>query len=293
MSLVKYRAFVNVAELGSLTKAAKLMGYSQPGISKMMDSLEDELNISLFIRNGPAIELTDNGKQVYSYCKKIVKCDDDLVNAVNAMNGLLTGSIHIGALNSVIQSFVPNIIKSYSSVYPKIQIYLNEIPTGEIIKQLKSNTIDIGFTSEFNFRGLEFIPLFKDRIRLIVNKNHPFASYGKISIKTLNGCDFITLPSEGRDLIDVVMGTEKFTPIVTYCVHSDAAAVSMVAADLGVYIISDLQCQHLPENVVKLEFEEDLFRVKGIGIQSQKKASPALKEMIKIAKLRAAEIFAE
>lgn len=286
MSLIKYRAFLHVVEQGSLTKAAKLLGYSQPGISKMIESLEDELNISLFIRNGSSIELTDNGKQVYTYCKEVVKHDDELINAVNAMNGLLTGNIRIGALNSIIQDYVPAIIKAYSSEHPIIQISLNEIPSFEVIEQLAGGTIDIGFTSKFNVKGIEFIPLFHDPCRLIVNKNHPFAVRETISISDLNGCDFIMLPPEGQDLINTVKETEKFAPLVKYYVHSDAAAVSMVAADLGVYIISEMQCKYLPANVVKKEFIEDVFRVMGIGIKSQKKASAALKEMIRIAKLQ-------
>ena len=81
-----------------------------------------------------------------------------------------------------------------------------------IIEQLKDNLLDIGFTSKFEAKGLEFIPLFKDPIRLIVNKNHPLASYKTISIKDLNGCDFIMIPSIGDDLINVIKGEEKNSP---------------------------------------------------------------------------------
>lgn len=290
MSSVKYRAFINVVEQGSLTKAAKMMGYSQPGISKMIDSLEKEWNIPLFVRNSSSLDLTDNGKQIYTYCKKIVKIENELGDAVNAMHGLLTGSIRIGALNSIIVDFVPNLIKSYTSAYPIIQIHLDELCSYDIIDYLKDDMIDIGFTSKFEAKGIEFIPLFKDAARLIVNKDHPFASYGKVPINALNGCDFITLPPEGNDVILAVKRRGDFTPVVKFYVHSDAAAVSMVAANLGAYIISEMQCRHLPETVVKKEFEEDAYRVMGIGIKSPKSTSPALKEMIRIAKLRAESI---
>ena len=287
MSITKYRAFIHVLEQGSITGAAKTMGYSQPGISKMMDSLEAELNISLFRRNGSSIEPTDNGKAVYAYCREIVKAEDALFDAVNAMNGLITGTIHIGALNSIILDYVPKVIKTYSNTYPIIQIHLDELSYAEIIDQLKINAIDIGFTSEFRVRGLEFVPLFRDPIRLIVNKEHPFAAYGALPISSLNGCNFITLPPGGDDLLIAVRKTEKFTPIANYYVHSDAAAISMVSADLGVYIISEMQCRHLPDNVVKLRFQEDVYRTMGIGVNSHKSISPAVKEMLRISKLHA------
>lgn len=286
MSFIKYRAFIHVVELGSLTKAAEALQYSQPGISKMMDSLEEELNLSLFVRKGPALELTENGKQIYVYCKDIVRREDELINAANAMNGLLTGTIRIGALNSIILDYTPNVIKAYSNAHPMIQIFLDELSYAEIIEDLKNGTIDIGFTSMFSEKSLEFIPLFNDPIRLIVNKDHPLASCGKIPISALDDSDFISLPSGGDDLLVVVKNTQKFTPVNKYYVHSDAAAVAMVAADLGVYIISEMQCKNLPENVVKKEFEEDLFRVMGIGIKYAKNVSPAIKEMIRISKLQ-------
>lgn len=286
MSMTKYRAFVHTVELGSLTRAAEVMQYSQPGISKMMDSLEDELNLSLFVRKGPALELTENGKQIYIYCKDIVRREDELINAANAMNGLLTGTIRIGALNSIILEYTPNVIKTYSNAHPIIQIFLDELSYAEIIDDLKNGTIDIGFTSKFSEKSLDFIPLFKDPIRLIVNKDHPLASCSKIPISALDNSDFISLPPGGDDLLVVVRNRQKFTPINKYYVHSDAAAVAMVSARLGVYIISEMQCRNLPDNVIKKEFEEDLFRVMGIGIKYTKNVSPTIKEMIRISKLQ-------
>ena len=76
------------------------------------------------------------------------------------------------------------------------------------------------------------------------------------------------IPSIGDDLINVIKGEEKFTPVVKYYVHSDVAAVAMVSKNLGVYIISELQCDNLPDNVIKLNFEKDVYRIMGIGINS-------------------------
>ena len=288
MNLIKYRAFIKTAEYGSLTKAAKDLKYSQPGISKMIETLENEWDISLFSKNRSYMELTDNGKQLYSYCKEIIRIEDELNDTVNAMHGLLTGYIRIGALNSIIIDFVPNVIKTYTNTYPIIQISLNELNSFDVVSHLKENMIDIGFTSKFSEKGLEFIPLFRDPIRLIVNKEHPFAVYDKVPISALNGCEFIMLPPEGQDLITVVKKRERFQAAVKFHVHSDIAAISMVAANLGAYIISDMQCNNLPDNVVKKEFQEDVYRVMGIGMRNQKTISPALRELINIAKSRAA-----
>lgn len=154
-----------------------------------------------------------------------------------------------------------------------------------IIETLRDGTIDIGFTSEFNVKGLEFIPLFKDPCRLIVSNQHPFASYDKIPISALNGCEMIAEPPGGDEAIKAVKKKHKFTPVVRYYIHADAAAQAMVAANLGAYIIPDLQCHTLPEGIKVIEFEEGVYRVMGCAVKSLKKTSSAVKEIINIAKI--------
>lgn len=283
MGFTKYRAFVHVVECGSLTKAAVMMGYSQPGVSKMVESLEAELKVSLFVRNGSSLKLTENGRRIYAYCKEIVQRYDDMINVTNAMNGLLTTNLRIGAVNSMMQAYVPQLIKAYSDAYPSVLISLDELNSYDIIDALKNNNIDVGFTNSFDLPGMEFVPLFNDPVRLIVNTASPLASKKKIPVSALNGCNIITIPSKGDDLIAAVRKTYNFNSVSRYTVHSDAAAIAMVSAGLGSYIISEMQCHRLPENVVKLEFKEDIHRVMGMGFHTYSIMPPALEEMKKAA----------
>lgn len=284
MSLIKYRAFMKAVETGSLTKTARAMGYSQPGISKMIESLENELNTTLFMRNGSNIEITETGKIAYKYAVKMVEQETAMVDAIHSVNGLIIGSIRIGALNSIIIECVPRIIKEYSDAHPIIEISLNQLSFAEVIDELRSNNIDIGFTSKFSVPGLKFIPLFKDPIRLLVHREHPFASYDKVPIDALNNCDMIMLPPGGDDVVLAVKNKKNFSVHTKYYVHSDSAATSMVAAGLGVYIISSMQCGNLPDTVIAKELDTDVYRTMGIGIKLQKTDSPAVREMIRIAK---------
>lgn len=284
MSFTKYRAFIRVVELGSITKAATELGYSQPGVSKMLDSLEDELGITLLIRNNTAVIPTDEGLQVLAHCREIVKHENDLYDLTDSIRGLVRGKIRIGSQNSMMVNYTPKVISTYSSTYPNIELFLYEMPHADIISQLLNNSIDIGFASEFSVKGLSFHPLFKDPIVLIVNEKHPFASYEKIPISALNGCDFI-MPEQGWDDLNVIVtNRKKFTPAVKYTVRSDTGAISMVSENLGVYIISDMQTGMLPDNVVVKPFEENVYRIMGFGIRSVKTVSPAVKEMMRITK---------
>ncbi len=282
MSFTKYKAFIRVVELGSITKAAVELGYSQPGVSRMLDSLEDELGIKLLVRNNTSVEATEEGKLVLKHCREIVSHENDLFNLTNSIKGLICGKVRIGSLNSMLVNFTPQIVSAYSLAYPNISLFLNEMPFSDITKELTNNGIDIGFTSEFKVKGLEFHPLFEDPVCLIINEKHPFASYDKIPISILNGCDFI-MPEDGwDDLIKMVSKKKPFAPSVKYTVRGDTGAVSMVSENLGVYIISKMQTSLLPSNIVVREFEEKVCRTMGFGVRSLKNASPAVKELIKI-----------
>lgn len=287
MSFTKYKAFIRVVDLGSITKAATELGYSQPGVSRMLDSLEDELGITLLVRNNTSVEATEEGKLVLKHCREIVSHENDLFNLTNSIKGMICGKVRIGSQNSMLVNFVPKLISTYSLAYPNISLFLNEMPFSDIIKQLSNNKIDIGFGSEFKVKGLEFHPLFNDPICLIVNRHHPFASYDRIPVNALNGSDFI-MPEDGwDDLIKMVQKKRPFTPAVKYVVQGDTGAVSMVSENLGTYIISKMQTSFLPDDIVVKEFEENVFRTMGFGIRSMKNASPAAKEFIKVVKAKA------
>lgn len=98
MSIIKYRAFIKVVEQNSITKAAKELCYSQPAISRMIDSLEDDIGFALLNRNKDSITITENGKVILKYCYQIVEGEDALQAATNSIKGLLKGDIKIGAL---------------------------------------------------------------------------------------------------------------------------------------------------------------------------------------------------
>jgi DNA-binding transcriptional LysR family regulator len=144
--------------LGSLTKAAKQLGYSQPGISHMIDSLEKEAGFPLLIRNKDQIVPTENGKKVLYYCYQIIKNENYLQETISSINGLLTGTIKIGSYNSMIVNFVPKVIHAFASTYSNIEIHLKEQAFADFQENLPRGIIDIGFMNEFVPKGFEFIP---------------------------------------------------------------------------------------------------------------------------------------
>ena len=267
MSISKYRVFAKVAEVGSLTRAAEALGYSQPAVSHIIGSLEERFGVPLFRRSRDACVLTEDGAQLLACCQEILRDEARLEDTVHALNGMLAGSIRIGSLRSMLTEFVPRLIYRFSQAHPQIGITLRELTFQEVAAQLLAGTIDIGFTSAPPPEGgkLRFTPLWEDPVCLILPPDHPLAVYERVPAACLNGCDFI-LPARGYDdVYQVITDQVAIQPNVRYRVGSDIAAIGMAANRLGVTILSRQQARFLGGNVVCRDFQEDFHRTLGIA----------------------------
>ena len=290
--MIKYKALIKTVELGSITKAAKELGYSQPGISHMLDALEAEVGFPLLKRNKDRIVLNENGKKVLNYCIKIVKDFDDLQRTKENITSLMTGNINIGALNSTMASFVPKAVSNFLNAHSNVKFRLEEHSYQDLQVKLMNGSIDIAFTSEAKTKGISFFPLYDEEIFLVLPKEHPFARYETVPAKALQGCDFI-MPMPGwDDLVNIVLENINIKPNVKHMVASDVAALSLVAKSQGVYIISRDQTENLRQDVVIKPFEGHIYRKIGYAVRKTRQLSPAVRAFVNSAK-QIAEIHSQ
>ncbi len=280
--MMKYKAFVKVVELGSLTKAAKELGYSQPGISYMLNSLEEEVGFPLLQRSKDSIVPTEDGKKILNCCYVLGRAEANLRETAQSINGVLSGTLRIAALNSLAVNYVPPVIKKYTERFPQIDIYLEELSIPDINNALQSTKCDIAFISKEFPKGFEFHPLFDDPLGVCMHSTHPLAQKEFVDIADLNNYDFI-MPMPGwDDLYEIVQKTEAFVPMISHHVASDRGAIAMVASNLGISILPKLQTLCLPHDITWRKFSVDCSRTLGYCIKSSANASPALREFIEI-----------
>lgn len=282
--MIKYRAFVKTVEMGSITKAAEVLGYSQPGLSHILTAFEERVGFQLLIRSKTAVEATEDGRKLLPYCYKILEAEADFNNMIDSINGNLSGSIRIGAPNSMLVSIVPKLINEFHNVYPNIEVFVQEDTLSNTQKNLKNGKIDAAFLTDQVSADFSFHPIFEDKICLAMHANHPFAQYEKIPTKMLNGCAFIMQMPGWDDIARTVLDNINVKPDIKHYSASDAASFAMVSNFLGVYIISELQVPLLPKNVVAREFEEDFKRTIGIALKSSKNATSAQRELVQTVK---------
>lgn len=142
INLNLYKVFYEVVISGSFSKAAKNMYLTQPGVSKSIKLLEDELNTKLFFRQSNKITLTEQGKMLFDYvnsaCNSLITGEKALIES----NNLSFGTITIGSPSYITSFYLLKFIEEFRKTYPGILIKIVSLSTNEMLNELFKNKID-------------------------------------------------------------------------------------------------------------------------------------------------------
>lgn len=285
MKTNNYRVLMKVAETGNITRVAEELNYSQPNVSHIVNSYEKSVGLQVFTRAKDNISLTETGKSLYSFWSKIVSNEDALTRYISQINGFENGTIKIGALASTLVEFIPQVVEKFSKIYPGIKLQIYEKAFEDIDSELINGTIDIAFVSKISVKKLEFIPLYKDDIVVIMSKDHPLAEFDEVSFSQFSGCSLISYTDNILDLKGKKMDTEKYRPVTNIYVDSDTTAISMVEKNIGIYILPTSQLSLLPDNITYRKISDENPREVGIAIKSSNIMSPLVKKMLEISQI--------
>lgn len=173
MNLKQLEAFVQVAEGGSFSKAAKELFLTQPTISSHISSLERELNARLFVRNTKEVSLSEDGIKLYKYAKQML----DLQREIEVTFGMdeegESHAVTIAASTIPAQYLLPEVLTRFSERYPQEQIRIQETDSSKVVMQIVDHRVDIGFTGTvLEKKHCKYIPLYKDEL-VIITPNTP------------------------------------------------------------------------------------------------------------------------
>ncbi len=148
VNLDLYRVFYTVAKCGSLTRAAEELYISQPAVSQSIKQLENQLGVSLFNRTHRGMELSEQGgKVIFKEVESALKLLYEAENRLDEMKTLATGSIRIGASDTIFKYFLADKIVDYHERFPAVKIELLADFTPEAIEKLKANRCDVAFVN--------------------------------------------------------------------------------------------------------------------------------------------------
>lgn len=178
MNLKQLEAFVQVAEGGSFSKAARELYLTQPTISAHISSLEKELNVRLFVRNTKEVSLSDNGKDLYKYAKQMV----DLQGKIEEHFGMRKDSgkhcITIAASTIPAQYLLPKVLMRFNEKYPEEQFKIKETDSAQVVTQIVDCMADVGFTGTvLEKKHCKYIPFYKDELVIIAPNTEKYRRF--------------------------------------------------------------------------------------------------------------------
>lgn len=288
MNIQKYMAFVKTVELGSFTKAAFALNYSQSGISRMINDLEKEWGLALLERNRAGLRLTSDGLNVFPLIKKLTEEYEILQRRLDEIGGLKSGVVRIGTFSSVATHWIPKIIKRFQIDYPDIEFELLLGDYKEIEKWIMEGRVDFGFLRLPTLSELEATFLEQDDLLVVLSKDHPFAlgNQEKFPVAHLSNEPFILLEKEGDSDILALFKTWGFLLNIRYRTWDDYAIMAMVESGLGISILPKLILHRIPYQVVTKELDIPAYRKIGLAYKNKETLSLASKEFLKYIKFR-------
>jgi len=277
MAQSKYKIFLSVVELGSLTKTAELYGYTQSAISHAINALENETRLRLLIRNRGGVRLTPDGERLMPQVRKIVDALDGFWETVDAVHGLEAGCVRVGAFNSVSVHWLPQMIKAFQQEHPKVDFRILNGDYHDIAQWFQDGSIDMGFvTRETSIPGCEYIPLTEDRLLAVLPENHRLAGRDRIAACELAGEAFISLLENSNQDARSVLEQAGVEVDIKYTAKDDYAILAMVEQGLGVSIMPELLLDGHSVGVRTVEIAGAQKRTIGLAVSAAGAGSPAV-----------------
>lgn len=284
MDINKYRLFADVAETNNFTKTGDRMGYTQPGVSHILKTLEEEVGFTLFVRTRKGVSLTANAQLILPYIRNLLSASEQLDQIVHDLNGLTVGHLTIASFSSISRNWLPAVLHAFEQIYPGIEIELMEGGTDEIVGWVENSVADFGLMSRRQIRELEWISLYEDPLMAILPDDSPLVWEGAVPIRELAKQPFI-LSAEGVDYdIHFALEEAQIKPNIYFTSKDDHAIVSMVANNLGVSILPDLVISGVRSQIRALPLEPYCTRELGIACKNLSGLTPAARRFIEVIK---------
>lgn len=240
-----------IADGGSFTAAAHLLGSSQPAVSQLVRRLEERVGTVLVERTGRTVRLTEAGQVLARHASPVLSALDAAELELAALKGLHAGRVRLMAFPSASATLVPRALSVVKREHPGVTISFTEAEPPESLAALRAGECDlaVAFTyegtdvgrGEEDVEGFVVESLGDDEVKLAVPKDHPLALTGApVDLAALSGQTWIAgCPRCRGHLVELCRGA-GFAPDVAFETEDYVAVMGLIAAGLGIAVIPDL-----------------------------------------------------
>lgn len=241
MNLYQLRYFALLAQTGHFRKTAEQFCIAQPSLSHAISLLEKELGVTLFEKQGRRSVLTPEGTEFLKYVEKsLLALDEGILNMHHLAMG--EGKIELGFLRTLGVEFVPEVTRKFLEHQQgkNVCFKFNTGVTPSLIEGLKDETYDIVFCTKCeNASDIEFIPVARQDLVVIVPRNHPLSKRCAISLEELAPYSqvYFSRASGLRSIVDDLFQKVQVKPQIAYEIEEDIVIAGLVSKGFGVAIV--------------------------------------------------------
>ena len=273
MDLMKLRYFYITAKLENMSLAAKELLISQPALSKSITTLEAELEMDLFNRNGKRISLNENGKFLFKRVERIFAEVRDLERALEERRDEGSGELSIVA---TLPYTFTTLIDLFFNEFPNIKYQQVPLSKENVMQFIENGKYDVCITTEeIEHPYVEWIPLFEEEIFLTVPITFPEAKKNSINLKNMRDIPFVGLTHQYgfRILTDHFCKDIGFTPHYQFEFEEATAILKFVKSGRGVSFTPETAVDKNQTEVKHLKIEDGKF-TRTIGLLKHRQTYP-------------------
>lgn len=282
MDTKKLEALAMAVRMGSFTRAAETLGYTQSGLTHMMNSLEKDIGFALLVRSRTGIRLTAAGERVFPMIEDFLRSGDTLEREIRLINTRREETIRVASYASIAMHWLPEIIQRFRYNHPDVAVDVQMGSVEEVYRWVQEDKADMGFASWQEWVTLDWTRLRSDPLLAILPPDYDLQGRSNLDVHCLEGMDFL-MPSLGFHL-DIMRALGDVKPNIRETHVSDSVIISMVEHGLGVSILSELVLKGRRDNVVAVPLDPPAVRELGIAVRSKKDMRPMARRFITEAK---------
>ena len=280
MDAKKLEILMTAVDLGSFSKASQVVGYTQSGLTHLVNSLEREIGLPLIRRSHNGISLTRQGEALMPAIREYLKANTNLQNKIQAVTEQQTETIRIAAYASIAMHWMPEILYRFRRICPKVDVDLRMVDNAlEPFELLQADKTDVIFASRQKYGGCDWLPLYRERMYAILPRNYPLEGRETFPLEELEGKDF--LMPYGRFDLDVHAALDRVDVRIREkaAYVDDETVIRMVSKGLGVSMMTELMIRGRTDDVLCVPVVPETIRELGMGLPKGREMPESVKKL--------------
>lgn len=237
--LSQLAAFVEVARGGSITRAAERLALTQPALSARIQALEEALGAPLLVRTRTGTRLGEAGRALLPFAERALAAVERGRDVVAEVAHGSAGRLRVGAAPAVSTYVLPAILHQFQALHPRVQLSVRSGHSAEVLEMVLREEVEVGLMRPIRHPDVESVPVYEDRLVLVVSPGHPFAAAGKIRMEAMATEHLILFDrtSSYHELTSSILRDAGISPRGLIEVDNIDAAKRMVEEGLGVALL--------------------------------------------------------